>query len=208
MSTYKNKKIKANKEVPIPYNDDSDSEIEEHESIEEFSIKDCQDERGRPTNIISFEQKPGIQHFLACIFILGKVQLPHIRSAWESGPYYFYSVSHIMSSDQFEFLLSNLHFANNLQKSSDNQYWKLVSESGYLGTFELYHGKDSSAKVDEGKVGESVVQNLLSQIHLESDNHIIFMDNYFSTIPLFEELEKKKYPLYRNYPKVKNRYPQ
>ena len=65
----------------------------------------------------------------------------------------------------------------------------------YVCDFDIYSGAshyfldDENGKMVEGGQGIEVVDNLVSS--LAHRGHLVIMDNFFSSIELFEELEKK-----------------
>lgn len=65
--------------------------------------------------------------------------------------------------------------------------WMLCDESAYNLKFQIYVGKDKN-KVECG-LGERVVLDLTSG--LEGKNHIVYMDNFFSSLQLYEKLRNK-----------------
>ena len=72
--------------------------------------------------------------------------------------------------------------------------WCLADDSGYIYKTNVYTGKGESQENTESSkefgLGGKVVLSLL--IDIKSKNHKVFMDNYFSSIPLMEELKNKE----------------
>lgn len=64
--------------------------------------------------------------------------------------------------------------------------WCRSDMSGYMYEFEVYQGKDDSEFKRFG-LGGSIVQKLTKS--LVNKNHIIMMDNYFSSVELYEYLK-------------------
>ena len=57
---------------------------------------------------------------------------------------------------------------------------------GYLLTFQIYSGKEIT---QEHGLAHRVVTDLLVQ-QFSNKNHIVYMDNFFSSLPLFDELQQ------------------
>ena len=72
--------------------------------------------------------------------------------------------------------------------------WCLVDNDGYVYCFDIYTGKkDSNANtLKDFGLGGQVVMNLTSQLGLSGRNHKVTFDNFFSSIPLMEALQKEK----------------
>ena len=75
--------------------------------------------------------------------------------------------------------------------------WVLCSNGGYLHSFDLYMGKKENEAIDTvpniGSEG-NVVLNLIAKANLSSShNHVLFFDNYFTSISLMEELISRGY---------------
>ncbi|KYQ91206.1 hypothetical protein DLAC_08129 [Tieghemostelium lacteum] len=68
------------------------------------------------------------------------------------------------------------------------KFWKLVDEKGYLYFFDLYAGKNSVTKEGTDKIWETIVKKLLKESKVLGHNHIIYTDNFFTTIPVSEFL--------------------
>ncbi|KAF2351878.1 PiggyBac transposable element-derived protein [Trinorchestia longiramus] len=72
--------------------------------------------------------------------------------------------------------------------------WCLADDNGYIYKFILYTGKDESSYNEKTRkefgLGGDVVLSLLSVI--KNKNHKVYMDNYFSSLPLMEKLKTKK----------------
>ena len=62
------------------------------------------------------------------------------------------------------------------------------STNGYLSHFEVYTGKKGNT-VEQG-LGARVVKTLTSD--LKGKHHLIYFDNYFTSLGLLEDLEKDK----------------
>ena len=75
--------------------------------------------------------------------------------------------------------------------------WALCSNGGYLHSFDIYMGKKENEAIDTVPnigLGGNVVLNLIAKANLPSNhNHILFFDNYFTNIPLMEELISQLY---------------
>ena len=75
--------------------------------------------------------------------------------------------------------------------------WALCSNGKYSLSFDLYMGKKENEAIDTVLnigLGGNVVLNLIAKANLPSNhNHILFFDNYFTSIPLMEELISRAY---------------
>ena len=76
------------------------------------------------------------------------------------------------------------------------KFWVLANlVSKFIYCFEIYCGKNLEVEVrvegpwEEGSAAYGVVMKLL--MGLEEKGHCVVMDNYFCSIPLFEDLAKK-----------------
>ena len=68
--------------------------------------------------------------------------------------------------------------------------WSLCDpRAGYLLNFEVYTGKEQNPQQERGGLGATVTHTLLKGY--ENKGHHVYMDNYFSSIPLFEDLRDK-----------------
>lgn len=65
--------------------------------------------------------------------------------------------------------------------------WCRADMSGYMYEFDVYQGKTSDSGKEKFGLGGSVVQKLTSCLH--HNNYIVVMDNYFSSVDLFEYLK-------------------
>jgi len=65
--------------------------------------------------------------------------------------------------------------------------WMLCDQSGYNLKFEIYTGKTDNNVIETG-LGAKVVLNLMNE--LVGKNHIVYMDNYFSSYNLYEILKQ------------------
>ncbi|KAF0690958.1 Uncharacterized protein FWK35_00038029, partial [Aphis craccivora] len=66
--------------------------------------------------------------------------------------------------------------------------WSLVDQKGYLWNFDMYVGKVGDAvQID---LGGSVVKNL--SLPIQNKNHCLYMDNFFTSVPLLNYLKTKK----------------
>ncbi|GFO43813.1 PiggyBac transposase uribo2 [Plakobranchus ocellatus] len=61
------------------------------------------------------------------------------------------------------------------------------AENGYVSKFKIYTGKEGN-RADKDH-GANVVRKLSQEFH--GKGHCVYMDNFFSSIPLFEELKTK-----------------
>ena len=88
------------------------------------------------------------------------------------------------------------HFAKQFIRGKPIRFgykmWTLCSNGGYLHSFDLYMGKKENEAINTVLnigLGENVVLNLIAKANLSSNhNHVLFFDNYFTSIPLMEEL--------------------
>ncbi|XP_047132711.1 piggyBac transposable element-derived protein 3-like isoform X1 [Hydra vulgaris] len=71
--------------------------------------------------------------------------------------------------------------------------WGRCGVSGYLYDFDLYQGKEIKKKDEYSPhgIGASVVIKMTSTLP-ENHNFKIFADNYFSSLPLLDELKKRR----------------
>lgn len=71
--------------------------------------------------------------------------------------------------------------------------WCLADDDGYIYHTDIYTGKSELENSDEDRkefgLGGSVVLSLLKNVR--GENHKVFMDNFFSSIPLMEELKNR-----------------
>ena len=67
--------------------------------------------------------------------------------------------------------------------------WVLCSDDGYPFKVNPYHGK---AERREGPLGSTVVKNL--DVVTDDRIHDIYFENFFTSVPLLEELKKKGIP--------------
>ena len=93
------------------------------------------------------------------------------------------------------------HFAKQVIRGKPIRFgykmWTLCSNGGYLHSFNIYMGKKENEAFDivpSIGLGGNVVLNLIAKANLPSNhNHILFFDNYFTSIPLMEELISQGY---------------
>lgn len=65
--------------------------------------------------------------------------------------------------------------------------WSLVDKKGYLWNFDMYVGKVGDTVQKD--LGGSVVKNL--SLPIQNKNHCLYMDNYFTSVPLLNYLKIK-----------------
>jgi len=63
--------------------------------------------------------------------------------------------------------------------------WVQASTNGYVHCFEMYQGASISKRSEFGPIGDTVI-NLCHAIH--GNNHKLFMDNLFTSVPLLRKL--------------------
>ena len=68
--------------------------------------------------------------------------------------------------------------------------YKLCDESGYTYDMTVYLGRDSHSATDDMTATHATVRHLTSRI--EGLGHKIFMDNFFSSPRLFDDLDRRK----------------
>jgi len=68
--------------------------------------------------------------------------------------------------------------------------YKLCDESGYTYDMRVYLGKDSDSATDDMSATHATVRLLTNRI--EGLGHKIFMDNFFSSPRLFDDLDRCK----------------
>ena len=59
---------------------------------------------------------------------------------------------------------------------------------GYVKAFQMYTGKEKKADTEKG-LAHRVVTDLVVP-HFSHRNHVIYMDNFFTSLPLFDDLAK------------------
>jgi len=67
--------------------------------------------------------------------------------------------------------------------------WSLVDQKGYLWNFDMYIGKVGDTVQTD--LGGSVVKNL--SLPIQNKNHCLYLDNYFTSVPLLNYLKTKKF---------------
>jgi len=67
--------------------------------------------------------------------------------------------------------------------------WMLADKTGYCLKFEMYTGKSSTGDVEKC-LGARVVTNLIK--HLQDKNHVLYIDNFFNSVELLQQLKEKK----------------
>lgn len=70
--------------------------------------------------------------------------------------------------------------------------WVLAGSTGYVYCFDPYQGKKTGVCHKNLGLGGSVVMNLLKKVE-NPQNHEIYFDNFFSSIPLMMKLAEKGY---------------
>ena len=68
--------------------------------------------------------------------------------------------------------------------------YKLCDESGYTYDMRVYLGRDSHTATDDMTAAHTTVRHLTSRV--QGLGHKIFMDNFFSSPRLFDDLERHK----------------
>jgi len=68
--------------------------------------------------------------------------------------------------------------------------YKLCDESRYMYDMRMYLGKDSHSATDDMTATHATVRHLTSKV--EGLRHKIFMDNFFSSPRLFDDLDRCK----------------
>jgi len=68
--------------------------------------------------------------------------------------------------------------------------YKLCVESGYTNDMRVYLGRDSHSATDDMTATHATVRHLTSRV--EGLGHKIFMDNFFSSPRLFDDLDEHK----------------
>ena len=71
----------------------------------------------------------------------------------------------------------------------ESKLWMIADADGYINKFDVYQGKFE--QVPENMkffgLGERVVLSMVD--HLHNKNHKVYLDNYFTSIPLLEHLK-------------------
>jgi len=68
--------------------------------------------------------------------------------------------------------------------------YKLCDESGYTYDMRVYLGRDSCSATNDMTATHATVRHLTSRV--EGLGHKIFMDNFFSSPRLFDDLDRRK----------------
>jgi len=68
--------------------------------------------------------------------------------------------------------------------------YKLCDESGYMYDMRVYLGRDSHSATDDMTATHTIVRLLTSRV--EGVGHKLFMDNFFSSPRLFDDLDRRK----------------
>ncbi|GBP44386.1 PiggyBac transposable element-derived protein 3 [Eumeta japonica] len=128
----------------------------------------------------------------------------------------FQGVASLMPRNRFEDLLRYFHVADNNNLPPNDKFaksmipyygkhgakqhihrkpirfgyknWSICTRLGYLIYGELYQGASTGNTHPELGVGASVVLDLVSK--LPKNNYNLYMDNFFTSLPLLEELKK------------------
>ena len=67
--------------------------------------------------------------------------------------------------------------------------WMIANTDGYINKFDVYQGKFDQVREDIKSfgLGKGVVLSMVD--HLHNKNHEVYLDNYFTSIPLLEHLK-------------------
>ena len=76
------------------------------------------------------------------------------------------------------------------RKCFDIKIYKLCDESWYTYDMRVYLGRDSHSTTDNMTATHATVRHLTSRV--EGLGHKIFMDNFFSLLRIFDDLDKRK----------------
>jgi len=76
------------------------------------------------------------------------------------------------------------------RKLFSTKIYKLCDESGYTFDMRKYLGRDSHSATDDVTATHTTVRHLTSRV--EGLGHKIFMDNFFSSARLFDDLDRRK----------------
>jgi len=76
------------------------------------------------------------------------------------------------------------------RKSFSIKMYKLCDESGYIYDMSVYFGRDSHSTTDNMTATHTTVRHLICRV--EGLGHKIFMDNFFSSSRLFDDLDRYK----------------
>ncbi|KAJ4437806.1 hypothetical protein ANN_13744 [Periplaneta americana] len=128
--------------------------------------------------------------FLGLLLVSGYHTLPGENDYWStcedlSVPIF----GKVMSRDRFHQIKRYLHIADNNNLVKSKVIWMLCATDGYPCNMEIYCGKSES---DGSLLGSRVVMNMLSIVP-NSNNHIVFFDNFFTRHSLLEDLTKKNF---------------
>lgn len=105
--------------------------------------------------------------------------------------------SHFLSIDEMMIPYTGKHSCKMFMQNKPVRFgfkaWCQASNEGYVFNFDLYQGKATGNQGSLG-VGGNVVTNLLSVIPVnERRHHVVCFDNFFSSLKLFDELNKQGY---------------
>ncbi|KAI8770448.1 piggyBac transposable element-derived protein 3 [Biomphalaria glabrata] len=136
--------------------------------------------------------KKEIHQIIGMFLRMGLAKMPGVKCYWEADTRYD-PVAGVMSRNRFQSLLSNLHFVNNNLTTNEEKSDKLWKIRPWL---KLFRSKKDKKDADSIGVYPDVVLQLSSTLPQNkpdkpSLNYKIFADNFFTTLPLLEDLQKK-----------------
>ena len=91
---------------------------------------------------------------------------------------------------KFQSRVISRQYISKKRKSYGTKIYKLCDESGYTYNMKVYLGKDSHAATDDMTATRATVRHLTSRV--EGLGHKLFMDNFFSSPRLFDDLLRQK----------------
>jgi len=87
----------------------------------------------------------------------------------------------------------------------DTSYWALADSSGYTVDFNLYAGKGSEGSHSKNGQMYDAVKNLIKPF--THQGYQLFVDNFYTSIPLFDDLLKEGSCCYWRIEDITERYP-
>jgi len=106
----------------------------------------------------------------------------------------FYSLSEHLAVDEvvvkFKGRVIFRQYIPKKRKHFSIKMYKLCDESGYIYDMRVYFGRDSHSTTDNMTAIHATVRHLICRV--EGLGHKIFMDNFFSSSRLFDDLDRHK----------------
>jgi hypothetical protein len=104
----------------------------------------------------------------------------------------FYNPSENLAVDEIivKFRVIFRHYIPNKRKRFGIKIYKLCDEAGYISAMRVYLGKDSHCATDDITATHATARHLTRRV--EGLGHKLFMDNFFSSPRLFDDLDRHK----------------